>query len=250
MKILKEKYLKQYIEISWNIEWKYNNFLQNSKELDFTYLTEISSVFSSNIEWNSLDINSFMNFRMNKNITKDVEEIENLIKAYKFAENNKLNEKNLLEIHNISSESLLIKSKRWKYRDDKVWVFWKQWLIYLAIEAEYLDEKMKELFEDISELLNNELSLEEVFYYASMIHLVFVHLHPFSDWNGRSARLLEKWFLADKLWKELWKIKSEEYYKENRNKYYDNINLWVNYYELNYDKSLEFMLMLNNSLSK
>ncbi|WP_220392957.1 Fic family protein [Chitinophaga lutea] len=34
-----------------------------------------------------------------------------------------------------------------------------------------------------------------------MIHLVFVKIHPRADGNGRSARLLEKWFLAVKLGK-------------------------------------------------
>jgi Fic family protein len=250
MKILTDKYLKKYQESLKKFKIKYISFLKNSKNLDFQYLTESSSVFSSNIEWNTLDINSFMNFRMNKNITKDVEEIENLIKSYNFAEKNKLNEKNLLEVHKISSKTLLIKLKRWKYRDDKVWVFWKEWLIYLAIEAEYVKQKMKELFNDIELLINKDLNLEQIFYYASQIHLKFVHIHPFSDWNGRCARLLEKWFLVEKLWKELWKIKSEEYYKENRNKYYENINLWVNYYELNYNNSLNFLLMLVTSLEK
>lgn len=250
MKILTDKYLKKYQESLKNFKSKYDLFLKNSKDLDFQYLTESSSVFSSNIEWNTLDINSFMNFRMNKNITKDVKEIENLIKSYNFAEKNKLNEKNLLEVHKISSRTLLIKSKRWNYRDDKVWVFWKEWLIYLAIEVEYVKPKMKELFSDIELLIKEDLSLEEIFYYASQIHLRFVHIHPFSDWNGRCARLLEKWFLVEKLWKELWKIKSEEHYKENRNKYYENINLWVNYYELNYNNSLDFLLMLVGSLEK
>jgi len=44
-----------------------------------------------------------------------------------------------------------------------------------------VEEKMKELFEDIEKLIENKLSLEETFYYASQIHLKFVHIHPFSD---------------------------------------------------------------------
>ncbi|MBL0098191.1 MAG: Fic family protein [Bacteroidetes bacterium] len=35
-----------------------------------------------------------------------------------------------------------------------------------------------------------------------MIHLVFVKIHPLNDGNGRSARLIEKWFLAQKLGKK------------------------------------------------
>ena len=114
----------------------------------------------------------------------------------------------------------------------------------MAIEAEYVQEKMKELFDDIAFLLDTKLEEQEVFYYASFIHLVFVHIHPFADGNGRCARLLEKWFLSEKLGHNFWKLRSEEYYKENRETYYENINLGVNYYELNYDHSLAFLLLL------
>jgi len=250
MKILTNKYFEKYKNSLENFLDILDKLKISQKDLDFDYLTQSSSVFSSNIEWNSLDINSFMNFKMNNNITKDVEEIENLIIAYEFAQNNKLNEKNFLKTHEILSKTLLIKSKRGVYRDDKVWVFWKEWLIYLAIEAEYVDKKMKELFEDIEFLLNEDITKEEVFYYASLIHLKFVHLHPFSDWNGRGARLLEKWFISEKLGKDFWKLRSEEYYKDNRESYYKNINLWVNYYELHYNNCNNFLLMLFESLKK
>ncbi len=248
MEILTNKYFKKYKKNLINFDKKIEKFINNSKEFDFDYLTDASSVYSSNIEWNTLDLNSFMNLRINKSITKDVEEIENLTKAYNFAQTNDLNEKNLLNIHKISSKTILIKSKRWVYRDDKVWIFWKNWLVYLAIEADKVWWKMSELFKDISLLLNTDLTNKEIFYYASFIHLVFVHIHPFADWNGRTARVLEKWFITQKLWKDFWKLRCEEYYKENREEYYNNINLWVNYYELNYDNCMDFLLMLPNSL--
>ncbi|MBC7418504.1 MAG: Fic family protein [Pedobacter sp.] len=43
------------------------------------------------------------------------------------------------------------------------------------------------------------MSVNEVFYCSSLIHLFFVAIYPSSDSNGRIARLLEKWFLAEKL---------------------------------------------------
>lgn len=246
MKILTEKYLKKYLQNIWEIDFlKLENKLKN---FDFNYLLEASSVYSSNIEWNSIDLNSFMNSKINKRKSKDLKEIESLIKAYNFAKDNVLNEKNLLYTHNLSSQTILIKSKRWKYRNEKVGVFWKNWLVYIAIEPEFVETKMEDLFDDISHLLKKDLSFEEVFYYSSLIHLVFVHIHPFSDWNGRTARLLEKWFLAYKLGNNFWKISSEEYYFKNRQTYYQNINLWVNFYELNYDLSLDFLLMLIKSI--
>ena len=47
-----------------------------------------------------------------------------------------------------------------------------------------------------------------------MIHLLFVKIHPWNDGNGRSARLIEKWFIAQKLGDKAWFIQSEKnYYK-------------------------------------
>lgn len=39
----------------------------------------------------------------------------------------------------------------------------------------------------------------EIFYYAAFVHLVFIKIHPSQDGNGRTARLLEKWFLIEKM---------------------------------------------------
>lgn len=97
-------------------------------------------------------------------------------------------------------------------------------------------------------MLNEDLIQEEVFYFASLIHLRFVHIHPFRDGNGRCARLLEKWFVCEELGRPFWKISSEAYYKNNQQRYYDLLNLRVNFYELNYDKCLPFLEMLPNSL--
>lgn len=248
MQLLTEKYLERYNHTLWNLEEKISLFLKWSKEIDFDFLTESSSVYSSNIEWNTLDLNSFMNAKMNNTKTKDVKEIQSLILAYNFAQSNPLNEKNFMQTHLLSSKTILISSKRGKYRDEKVGVFWKSWLVYLAIEAEKVEEEMKKLFSDIDYLLKSELTQNEIFYYASLIHLVFVHIHPFSDWNGRTARLLEKWFITSKLWSDFWKLESERYYKEQRSTYYENINLGVNYYELDYDKCMSFLYMLPKSL--
>ncbi len=229
------------------------NFDFSEDNGDFEYLTKASAVYSSNIEGNSIDLNSFMNYELSKEKFKpgkEIEEIENLVKAYKFAQQNKLNETNLLACHKILSETLLIKSKKGKYRTGQVGVFGKSGLTYLAVEPEFVRREMKQLFSDVSILLKEPLTIPEVFYFASLLHLVFVHIHPFRDGNGRAARLIEKWFITEKLGKKYWKIPSEEYYKTHQEEYYKSLDLGVNYYELNYDDCLNFLSLLPNCLKK
>lgn len=252
MRITERKYFDTYIkEIGHEIPELIQNFDFSESNGEFDYLTKSSAVYSSNIEGNSIDLNSYMNYVLNKDkfkVGKEIEEIEDLIKAYEFAQKNNLNEKNLLACHKIFSETLLIKSKRGKYRIEPVGVFGKSGLAYMAIEPEFVEQEMTAFFQDIKELISSNLNEQEVFYFASLIHLSFAHIHPFRDGNGRAARLLEKWFITEKLGRDFWKISSEEYYKVNQARYYETINLGVNYYELNYDNCLGFLEMLPNCL--
>jgi Fic family protein len=94
------------------------------------------------------------------------------------------------------------------------------------------------------------MSIEETFFFAAMAHLIFVKIHPWNDGNGRSARLIEKWFLAQKLGEKAWFLQSEKYYYKNHQLYYKNLRLLgLEYQELDYSKALPFLLMLLQSLS-
>lgn len=252
MRITERKYFDAYIKsIGHEIPTLIENYDFSENQGGFEYMTKSSAVYSSNIEGNSIDLNSYMNYEMNKDkfkVGKEIEEIEDLIEAYEFAQNNKLNEKNLLNCHKIFSDTLLIRSKRGKYRIEQVGVFGKSGLAYMAVEPEFVEKEMSVFFQDVNELFSSELNEIEVFYYASLTHLRFAHIHPFRDGNGRAARLIEKWFVAEKLGRDFWKMPSEEFYKKNQAKYYETINLGVNFYELNYDKCLGFLEMLPKCL--
>jgi Fic family protein len=196
MKITERKYLDTYKKSIGNeISKLIKNFDFSENRGGFGYLTKASAVYSSNIEGNSIDLNSYMNYEMNKDkfkAGKEIEEIEDLIAAYGFAQNNKLNEKNVFNCHKIFSDSLLIRSKRGKYRIEQVGVFGKSGLTYMAIEPEFVEKEMKVFFQDINQLISSDLNEIEVFYFASLIHLRFAHIHPFRDGNARAARLIEK----------------------------------------------------------
>jgi len=112
-----------------------------------------------------------------------------------------------------------------------------------------VSEELDKLMNDITILKVRKMSVSEVFYYASMIHLVFVHIHPFADGNGRAARLLEKWFLSEMLGSSAWAIRSEKLYQNRRAAYYKNLNIGATYENADYDLSIPFLLMLPMSLT-
>ena len=252
MKITDKKYFSEYQQlVGKDVPKLLAGYDFSEVKSRFEYLTKTSCLYSSKIEGNRLDLNSFMNYDMNPAKSKggkEFTEIEDLIVAYQFAQNNTLNEQNLLHCHKIFSKTLVQKSRRGVYRSEKVGVFGRLGLVYLAVEPEFVQTKMQDYFDQISQLLKTTLDTSEVFYFASLAHLKFSQIHPFSDGNGRAARLIEKWFLATKLGKKLWQIPTEEYYFTNQRLYYKNINLGVNFYELNYDKCLPFLQMLPCSL--
>ena len=252
MRIKSSKYLNEYKEsIGIDLSQVFNALDFSDEKINLGYRIKASAVFSSNIEGNTIDINTYMNSLLGKKqfkAQKQLQEIEDLVRAYEFAKENKLTEKNLLKVHQIITKEILIQDKRGIYRNDRMGVFDSNGLVYLAIEPQFVASKIKELFKDINTLLKKELSIEELFYHAALIHLKFVHIHPFGDGNGRVARLLEKWFLAEKINTRAWKIQSEKYYKEHLSDYYNAINLGVNYYELNYDKCVPFLCLLANAL--
>ncbi|MBI1316147.1 Fic family protein [bacterium] len=221
---------------------------------DFEYYLIASSLYSSKIEGNTLNANSFFRYRGNKNLSKskEVQEIEDLAKAYKFASENPLNQRNFLKTHQILSKKLLPAGLRVRVRKDQVGVRDSKTLkpVYWAVEPHLVNQELLKLFNDIQTLLESDLSETEVFYCASMIHLWTALIHPFMDGNGRSARLLEKWFLASKLGIHAWSLNSEKYNWDHRPEYYQNIALGYNYYALYWDRCLPFLCMLPKALSE
>ena len=162
MRVTEEKYFDEFFQLSGNqIDSLINPNEFSDSNGNFGYQTQASAVYSSNIEGNTIDLNSFMNYKLSKEkfkSEKEIQEIENLIFAYQFAQQNKLNEKNFLECHRLFSKTLVIESLQGKYRNEKIGVFGKSGLVYLAIEPEYVKETMEQFFSDVYKLLKQVLS--------------------------------------------------------------------------------------------
>ncbi|MEO8150634.1 MAG: Fic family protein [Bacteroidia bacterium] len=254
LKIISSQYLEKYAE-SCQLNWSEVEGMLHAKDVfsvdDFEYYIVASSLFSSKIEGNTLDFNSFYRNRNKKGVPKrkEVSEIENLVTTYRFASLKKLNKINFLDAHKILSATLLPLKERGKFRTVQVGVRDSATgrPVYLAVEPEFVNVEMSKLFSDITVLMKSKLSITEVFYYASMIHLWTAKIHPFGDGNGRSARLLEKWFLVAKLGGAAWSINSEKFYWDNRLDYYQNVALGFNYYALKWERCMPFLLMLTKA---
>ena len=224
---------------------------QSKYQVDLTYQIMASAVFSANIEGNSIDLNSFMNMQLAQikfKPAKEIAEIENLIAAYQHAQTHPLTEKTMLQVHALLAKNLVEPFQQGAYRQTKSGVFSTRGLVYLAVEPEFVAQEMTRLFAEIHQLLTMSLSLCELFYFAALLHLRFVHIHPFIDGNGRTARLLEKWVMAHHLGNQAWQIPTEQYYKQQQSHYYQYLDLGVNYYELDYDRMLPFLSMVPESL--
>lgn len=220
--------------------------------LDFSFYTSVASVFSSKIEGEDIDLDSYVKHKRDKLEFKPdyTKKTDDLYQAYLFAQNHELTEENGKKAHQLISQNLISKTWQGKYRIQNMYVTTDDGKIdYVATIPEEVPTEMNKFWKDLNLLKNSKLSFEEVFFYAAMLHLVFVKIHPWLDGNGRFARLLEKWFIAEKLGKKAWFLNSEKYYYQNHKNYYQNIRqLGLEYEKLNYNEALPFLFMLSNSL--
>jgi Fic family protein len=219
----------------------------------FSFYTSVSSVFSSKIEGEAIELDSYIKHKkwgipFQVDYTKKIDDLYN---AYSFAKINSLNQANVEEAHRILSKHLLSSTQQGKIRTQNMFVTTPDGRIeYVAASPDEVIVEMQKFYADLEVLKNVNLSLAEIFYYASMIHLVFVKIHPWNDGNGRSGRLIEKWFLAEKLGEKAWFIESEKYYYQQHQTYYQNIRmLGLEYLGLDYSKAMSFLMMLYYSMS-
>jgi Fic family protein len=257
MNKLTNKYLETYnAMLDVNLDEAYAKLKQHQwSAKSFRFYTAVSVMSSSRIEGEQMEIDSYLKHKLQdiEYLPDLTEKPNDLFEAYEFARDNKLTLSNFYHVHLISTKHLLPKSLRGIVRTGNMIIMEQQTqrVQYEAASALIVKDEFEHFWEELDELIEKELSLNEVFYYASLIHLVFVKIHPFNDGNGRTGRLLEKWFLNTKLGEKAWYIGSEHFYYKNLQNYYHNLaRVGLFYEELTYEKSIPFLLMLPNSLKQ
>lgn len=219
----------------------------------FSFYTSVSSVFSSKIEGEKIELDSYIRHKKFgiEFLPDYTKKIDDLYNAYIFAKNNVLNKKNIAKAHKLLGKHIVAKHQQGQLRKHNMYVTTPDGKIeYVATTPYEVQSEMQKFYTDIDLLIAAKLNMQEIFFFASLIHLVFVKIHPFNDGNGRTGRLLEKWFLAQKSGNKAWFIQSERNYYQQHQTYYNNLRiLGLEYQELDFGKALPFLLMLPKSVS-
>lgn len=181
----------------------------------------IKSIHSSlKIEANSLSLNQVrdvINGKLVLGEQKEIQEVKNAYDAYeKILELDPYSIDDLKKFHGIMTRYIVEESG--DFRRGEEGVFNGEQCIFMASPAQYVPQLMNELFGWMREAQTkvHPLVLSSVFHYE------FVFIHPFSDGNGRMARLWHTAILSK--WKPIFEyIPIESQVEKFQEDYYDAI---------------------------
>ncbi|HBO16892.1 MAG: Fic family protein [Candidatus Moranbacteria bacterium GW2011_GWE2_35_2-] len=199
---------------------------------------EISAHSSTSIEGNPLPLTEVKKILKNKpeyvrdserevlNYNKALIELNKLIKG----KERSLDVERLKEIQKMITDGL-IEEYRWGHvRNEPVFVNNPKTsqTIYLPPDHQDVNSLLKELLDFLKE---NSQKIDPLIL-AGIFHKQFVIIHPFIDGNGRTARLATKMLLA-KMGLDTFNLFSfENYYDQNVSRYFQEVGLVGNYYDL------------------
>ena len=181
----------------------------------------IKSIHASlKIKANSLSLGQVRDVINGKNVLgeqKEIQEIKNAYIAYdKISEINPYSIKDLKKFHGIMTKYVVEESG--KFRRGEEGVFSGDQCIFMAPPAQFVPELMEDLFRWMQE---SKYSVHPLIL-SSVFHYEFVFIHPFSDGNGRMARLWHTAILTK--WKPIFEyIPIESQIEKFQEEYYDAI---------------------------
>lgn len=219
---------------------KLDNYNSLNKMPTLRRNNRINSIHSSlAIEANSLSLNQvkdIINGKMVLGPQKEIQEVKDAYKAYEMIkEVSPYSIKDLLKVHGVMTYLTLDESG--VYRSSGEGVFDGEKCIFMAPPHDRVPGLMEELFDFMKREKNNinPLILSSIFHYE------FVFIHPFTDGNGRMARLWQTVILYN--YKEVFEyLPIENQIKKYQEEYYDSIaHCHING---NSNEFIEFMLKM------
>lgn len=189
---------------------------------------------STSIEGNKLaqfEVGKVLEGKTVRASQKDILEVENYYKALKLLDEmakrkNDVTLDEILSLHKIVITGLVDKGKVGEFRPSDVYVLddlgdGREILRFKAPSA----RQVKKLVDDLLEWLKKSRK-EDIhpIVRAGILHLQFVTIHPFTDGNGRVARLLTQLQLYRDAWDFRKILVLEDYYNRDRMSYYSAEN--------------------------
>lgn len=223
----------------------YSNLLKTRPHLRKN--NKIRSIQSSlAIEANSLslsEVKDVINEKLVLGDKREIREVKNAYSAYDEIENIKpYSEDDLKRLHKIMTKYLC--DDAGKFRKGEEGVFDGDKCIFMAPPAQLVPELIGNLFE----WMNKENSEIHPLILSAVFHYEFVFVHPFSDGNGRMARLWHTTLLYN--WNPIFEyIPIESQIEKNQEEYYKAIS--KGHIEGNSNYFIEFMLsQIDNALNE
>ena len=187
-----------------------------------------SAHHSTAIEGNPLSLNQVENLFKGKKINsqkKAEQEVLNYLKVLenldKYLENGKISEKSILQLHeDITHYTLDYTYLEGQYRTIPVHIVNSKG--ETVFTPPHVNSVKKEM-ENLVEWINHEENLNLVVA-AGIIHYEFVRIHPFTDGNGRTGRVLAALYLHYREFDVDRLFTLDDYYDINRPSYYAALN--------------------------
>lgn len=232
----------EYVSLIMEKIGKLSNYTNLDKMPILRRNNRIKSIHSSlAIEANSLSLNQVKDVINGKTVLgprKEIQEVKNAYKAYEEIKNyNPYDIEELKRAHKLLT--YLTVEESGEFRNGEEGFFDGDKCIFMAPPAKNVPSLMNDLFSWMNDNKNtiNPLILSSVFHYE------FVFIHPFSDGNGRTARLWQNVILSN--YKEIFEyLPIESSIKKYQEEYYEAIDYCNK--EGNSNKFIEFMLIMIN----
>lgn len=189
--------------------WKFLgiNFNETERKVFLKSGITEEAISSSQLEWalTSSKVARDMIWKWRRAVTTDEKMILNNYKAMNFVNDEGFLKQDLtiewlIEIQNIlTKDTLDDKTQEWRLRkdNDEIIIQNREWTKILHIPP---NEKVlnKELIKLLNYANDEDWEFTHPFIKAIMLHFWIWYLHPFCDWNWRTARALFYWYLLKK----------------------------------------------------
>lgn len=155
---------------------------------------------------------------------KEIREVQNYFRALHevdtLAVQSHITLNHIFAVHKAVIDGLVERSKIGAFRVGPIYIANQEKIVYTGPES----NKLKKLTSDLCDWLVDKKDTHPVIR-AGLLHYQFVTIHPFTDGNGRTARLLTLLHLYQSDWHFRKSLALDEYYNSDRMKYYSALQL-------------------------